>query len=166
MANPTFRLSQDTRCLIDRLLALRDQPGKLVTYKELSDELGQDVQTSAWAAVASARRYLLREHQLVFGIVRNQGLQLLSDSEKVQTDASFLSRIRRTARRGAATQFAVVDFTALKRDEQIRHNVAVSAFGAMIHFSKPTAMKKLEERVSETQKALPLAKTLEAFSHN
>lgn len=154
-------LSVDTQVL-ERLL--RAAPaGAVVTYDEMSKAIGRDVQNGARHLVQSARRRLLAQERIVFGVVTDVGLKRLDDHGIVGTAGQRLKHIHRTATVGAREMSAVQDFAALPNDEKIRHNTAASVYGVLRHVTKEKTLAKLEAATAEK---LPLAKMLEAVKEN
>ena len=78
---PAFKRSIDTQTVVDRLRA--SEIGDLVTYASISEALGRDVTNGARSVLQSARRIVLNEDQMVFGVVTRVGLKRLSDVEIV-----------------------------------------------------------------------------------
>ena len=138
----------------------------IMTYAELSAAIDRDVQKSARPQLRSARRCLLAQDHLVFGVVRNVGLKRLDDHGIVGTASQRLRHIRRTATVGLHEVASVRDFAALPNDEKIRHNAAMSVYSVLRHITKEKTMLKLEGAVGEAQEKLPLAKMLAAVKEN
>lgn len=157
---PSFQMSADTRFLVQRLR--KAAVGDLITYEELSKEVGKQV-GGGFAALSSARRVLLREDQRVFDAVWGKGLKRLNDVEIVGTSQRTATKIRRTAQRGVRTLTAVADFSSLPREQQMRHTAAVSVFGVIAEMSGGRGMAKVEKIAEGKREALPIAQTLEAF---
>jgi hypothetical protein len=156
----TFQLSADTRFLMQKLRSL--QIGDTITYKDLATEIGKPV-TGALPALASARRILLRDENMVFDIVRGDGLKRLNDVEIVGTSHRTAKKIKRAAQRGVRTLTAVADFSALPREAQMRHTAAVSVFGVIAEFTKEPNIARVEKIADGKKGELPIAATLDAF---
>lgn len=154
-------LGIDTKALINRLL--KCEIGEFVAYKELGDIIGRPVQGKANGLLQSARRYVLRERQFVFGTIHKQGLRRLNDVEKVQTSEHYTRMAHNVARKGMKVLTAVDNFDNLPNDIKIKHNTYASVFGALHAITTKPSIKKLEGKVEAAQEKLPLAKTLEAF---
>jgi hypothetical protein len=154
-------LSVDTQVL-ERLLR-QAAIGAVVTYAEMAKAIGRDVQDGARHLMQSARRRLLAQDRIVFGVVINVGLKRLDDHGVVGTAAGRLKHIRRTATAGAREMGSVQDFAALPNDEKIRHNMALGVYGVLRHVTKEKTLAKL---AAATGEKLPLAKMLEAVKEN
>jgi hypothetical protein len=153
-------LSVDTRLIEQRLMAAKTD--EIVPYTELSGIIGRDVQSTARHVLNSAINRGLA-NGAVFATVFNVGIKRLADVEIVATGDSAAVKMRRLARRAVRKLSLVKDFSAMPRQIQVRHNTLVSVMGAVAHFSKESAIKKVEAKVAESSQALPLGKTLEVF---
>lgn len=159
-SRPNFEMSIDTRLICDRLK--QAAVGEVISFKALSEALGRKVE-GADSSVQSAVRNLLSVDGVVFENVRGVGYQRLTDVEIVKSSEGMRERLRRGARRMVKKLTCVQDFAALSNDMKIKHNAAVSGFGAIAAMLTPGRMKKLEDSVEKASAQLPLAKTLEAF---
>lgn len=156
-------LSVDTIALRDRLKTA--QAGEVITYESLSELIGRNVQGKARSNLNSARRQLLRDPGLVFDVIINEGLKLLSDSEVVQVvPERGRSRIRSECRR-VSKSIDTVEFEKLNGADKVKTLAARSVFGALAMVAKETSATKIEEHVAgmSTKATLPTAKALELF---
>lgn len=157
---PAFEMSIDTRVIYDRLKSAAI--GQTVTFDELSKELGRKVEGDS-SNIQSALRRLVNTDGIVFDNVRGLGYKRLNDVEIVNTSERDREGMRRQARKIVKRLTCVSNFDALPNDMKIKHNAALSGFGAIAAIMTPGAMKKLEASVEQASQQLPLAKTLEAF---
>lgn len=157
---PNFEMSIDTRLAYDRFK--KAAVGEVVSFAQISDALGRKVEGDC-SNIQSAVRRLLSADGMVFENVRSVGYQRLNDVEIVKLSEGMRERLRRGARRIVKKLTCVQDFEALPNDMKIKHNAAVSGFGAIAAMLTPGRMKKLEDQVEKASAQLPLAKTLEAF---
>lgn len=157
-------LSVDTQVLERTLRA--SAVGTIVSYEELSKAIGRDVQNGARHILHSARRRLLAQDRIVFGVVTDVGLKRLDDHGIVGTAGQRLRHIRRTATMGAREMSSVQDFAALPNDTKVQHNAGLSVFGILRHVTRSQTMLKLEGAVREANDKLPLAKMLDAVKGN
>lgn len=155
-----FELSVDARLLADRLRSV--EPSCDVSYAELSEIIGRDVQRSARSVLASARKFVVREDSIVFGVVLNVGLRRLTDAEIVDTSDRASRHINRAAGK-AISLITRARYEVLDRAHQIRHNAAISTFGAIAVFSSHPGRKKVEVVVAQNNAPLPLAGTVRLF---
>jgi hypothetical protein len=156
---PAFVMSIDTRAVYDRLKAAGVD--EMVSFRALGEALGRKVAGDD-PSVQSAVRKMLSEGYL-FDNVRGEGYKRLNDVEVVQTAEREREGIRRKARRAVKKLSCVQNFEKLPNDLKVKHNAAISGFGAIAQMLTAGNMKKLEGKVEAAQQQLPLAKTLEAF---
>lgn len=157
---PTFEMSLDTRTAIERFQ--RAAIGDTVTYADLGAALGREVDGGSPTVQAALHR--LERDGVIFGNVRGVGYQRLGDVAIVGTIEHERVSLRRRARRIVHRLTSIADFDALPNDLKVKHNAAVSGFGAIASVLSPAKMKALETTVEKAQAKLPLAKTLAAFS--
>ena len=136
--------------------------GEIATYAALEKEMGCNPQLGGRSNVNSARRYLQREHGIVFVAVPNVGYKRLTDTEIVKSSPEALTKSRRASRR-AAQRLTCVEYDDLSKEDKVSHQVHLSLFGAIQAISKADAAKKLTTHVTETMRSLPLNQTLECF---
>lgn len=157
-------LSIDTQT-VERLLS-EVVVGDVVSYLTLSKAIGRDVQTGARHILERARWRLLRERQMVFAPVWDQGMKRLDDIGIVGTGMTTLKRVHNLARRGARTLAAVQHFDALPREQQSKHNLMVAQLGMLSHVTARRVAKRLEEQTQQSATPLPMAKFLEAMKES
>ncbi|MGQ0595799.1 hypothetical protein [Aquabacterium sp.] len=155
MDQPDFRLSSDSKALAALLTSAGI--GDVVTYAALSKAIGRDVRTSATGALHTARHLAQRDHRIVFDVVRGAGLKRLQDAEIVDLADKARDHARRHAKR-TAKKLTCVDFEALPKDKQTKHNAALSMFSALAELSTDKAQQRLERKIEQTQEQLPVAK--------
>lgn len=156
---PTFQVSIDTKLVVDRFK--QAAVGEVVSFKALSEALGRKVEGDC-PNVQSALRILLNDHT-VFENVRSIGYKRLNDVEIVGTAERDREALRRRAKKTVKRLSSVREFDKLPNDMKIKHNAAMSGFGAIAAMLTTGRMKRLEEKVEVAQQQLPLAKTLECF---
>jgi hypothetical protein len=152
---PEFRLSSDSKALAKMLIA--SGPGEVVLYEDLDKAIGRDVREAASGALHTARHIAQREHRMVFDAVRGVGLKRLADSEIVDLADKARDHARRHASR-TAKKLTCVDYDALSKDKQTKHNAALSMFSVMAELSTDKAQKRLESKVKDADAQLPNAK--------
>ena len=136
--------------------------GEIATYGALEKEMGCNPQAGGRSNVNSARRYLQREHGMVFVAVPNVGYKRLTDTEILTSSPEALTKSGRASRR-ATQRLTCVEYDDLSKDDKVSHQVHLSLFGAIQAISKADSAKKLTAHVQETMRSLPLNQTLEAF---
>lgn len=153
-------LSLDTQTL--KRLLREAEIGQIVSYSEMSSAIGRDVPTEARGNLRTARRQLLREHNMVFGPVLGVGMKRLDDAGKIESAHGHARRGRSQYRMAVRTVAAVDDFDALPNDQKIRHSLVAAQAGAILQLSSPTLTRKLEAAVSmHTQKSFKPKESLE-----
>lgn len=157
---PMFVMSVDTRVVYDRLK--KAALGETVTYIELGSMLGREIDGGDPIMQSALRS--VENDGFVFGNVRSVGYQRLNDTEIVKSTEQDRLALRRKARRVVEKLSHVTDFDALPNDLKVKHNAAMSGFGAIAAILAPAKMKALETKIEQAAMKLPLAKTLAAFS--
>lgn len=152
--------SIDTKLLLQRLQ--KAEVGELLTYDELGDIIGRDVQKEARSCLLSAIRSCLSA-EIVFGTVRNVGVKRLTDRELAGIGEDVRSHIGRVARKATRKMTLISNFDNLTNEEKIRHNTTISMLGAVGHITSVKANRSLENKVAASLEVLPLQKTLSAF---
>lgn len=160
MTQAIAQISLDAQLIRDRLQETK--VGETVTYEELSKLIGRDVRNRAMGALGTARKHAMKNKNMVFVAVSNEGLKRMSDIEIVDSVDGDIRRVRRTVRRSSA-KITRVDFNGLPNDKKIDHNAKLSMLGALQQFAAPSSLKTLKSRVEESREVLPIGKTLEAF---
>jgi hypothetical protein len=150
-----IRPDSDSEAIARLLSALA--VGEEVSYHDLTAAIGRDVQTVARAAMERARYRLERDERRVFGVVLGIGLRRLNDREIVATSDKARAHIRRTSRRAARTVLCS-DYAALPREDQTKHNTALSVFGILEQMAGDKAYRRIEHGVRESGSTLTDAK--------
>jgi len=150
----------DTRLLYEALKKLN--VGDFISYHQLSEIIGRDIQSSARGCLVSARRIVQREDRMVFGVIRNEGLKRLNDAGIVTTGNLSINKIHRESRKAIKRIVCIDNYNDLPNEYKIKHNMFLSIFGVFNYATKPAIVGKLESKVENVGK-LPLSKTLEAF---
>ena len=152
----------DAAIILARLKSTK--PGDVITYHEMSDLIGRNVQGEARYIMETARRYAKKE-RIYFGVITNKGLQRLDDAGKVKAGSGMMSKIRRTTRRAAQTLAAVEDFNSLPNELKIEHNTAMSVFGILTQATSKKLQTKISERVEGVEGGvLAMKKSFELFA--
>jgi len=161
MATTVFQMGIDAKIILDALSKL--EVGELLTYQQMSALIGRDVRQHRHI-MAAARKGLMRDSK-VFAPVENQGLQRLTDAQKVQVAGDQLRRITRITKKIRATLAAVADFDKLPNDLMVQHNATMSLCGAIGQMSAASSMRKVEQVLQYgNRQVLPIAETLKFFA--
>jgi hypothetical protein len=150
-----FEVSADARTLAH---VLSTAPvGSVIEYSALNRAISRDVQGDARSALESARKIVLTEHSIVFDAVRGVGLKRLSDAEIIDLPAKARAHIRRTARK-TVKALVCVEYGGLSRENQVRHNTAISMMGVISEVAAEKSAKRLAGVVESAGTQLPAAK--------
>ena len=157
--SPIPAMSADTRLLIDHLRSLG--VGAVASYADLTKTIGKDVR-SRRHSLRSAMRHLLREGK-VYAAVMRAGIKRLNDQEIVAVGDEGLRRMRKMANRISRKLSCVTDFDALPDKQRYRHNALMSLSMAVGSITDSRKVEKLEHRVAQVGRSLPLSSTLHSF---
>lgn len=157
---PTFQLSADARLMISHLR--NASVGQEFTYDELGKVISRKVDGGS-TAIQTAMRRLLRDADMVFGVIRGKGIKRLDDRSIVDEGSSAADRIRRAARR-SFERMSKADFSALPREYQQRFSAHTSIMATLAHMTGSAQIGKLEKQMPTGKRELPVADTLRMFS--
>ena len=154
--------SIETQTLIKRLSKM--QRGETVSYKELSDLVGADVQAAAYCYCKTARERCLKDFGLVFEPIVNEGLKCMTEEEVALSGQFGIQKIRRLSRREKSKlHHGIENFNGLTNEAKIAHNTAASIYGVFELISKPKAILKVEAQITNKIDMIPAKKALELF---
>lgn len=163
MSKATFTRSYDVQQLAERLAKL--QVGEQITYKDVAAVVGKswpDDEDKLRPMIASAKRAVMADHQIVIGTERKAGLVRLAGGEIIKSGSQSIARIRRESQRGLK-RLACVDYASLSAAEQAKHNAAASHLGVLGEFSRPKTVAKVVDACDKVQQKLTIDETLKAF---
>ncbi|MFZ4539334.1 hypothetical protein [Propionivibrio sp.] len=152
--HPDFRLSSDSAALVKSLEHIA--VGATITYAALSSVIGRDV-TKFRGTLETARRAVQRDNNMVFDVVRGVGMIRLNDSEIVDLSDKARAHFRRHSKR-TSKKLICVNYSALPKDKQTKHNAALSMFGILSELTTSASQKRLEEKVELAGTQLPYAR--------
>lgn len=161
MKKTIAELSVDSNLLFDAIS--KAEAGQVFTYLELSAIVGRDVTKEARGNLYTAIRKARNECGIVFATTIKVGIKRLADTEIAAVGDQALHRIHSTAIRTSRKLTCVVDFDAMPNESKVKHNTALSMFGAISQATRPQAVRKISDKVSAAQSALPSAAVLELF---
>lgn len=154
-----FTLSLETKIVFDRIVKL--ETNELVTYEELERITGKEIRQLR-GALGTARRRARREHRMVFGTVRKEGLRRLDDDGIVDRSLSTLSRLGKVVREGAK-DMRCVEYGSLTDAGKAGYNARMSVLGAVGMMTSAPSLKRVEAGSVKAQRALDLSETLRLF---
>jgi hypothetical protein len=155
---PTMAL--DTNRIIQSFLDA--EVGEVITYDELSDLVGYDIQKKR-GALSQAQTRLLNHHGIVFSCMRNVGMKRITAEENVHSTDAYLTSIRNKSYKKMKELGCVDNFDELSTKNQHKHNTAMSVFGLLNSVSQRRAFKKIESKIVKAGDVLPPLKTMELF---
>lgn len=151
---PTFIASADAKTLAD---LMRDVPaGGMLHYEDMSAAINRDV-TKDRGAMDTARAIVQRENRIVFDVVTKVGFKRLIDTEIVNLGDRARTKVRRLAKR-TSRAIVCVDYDAMPREAQIKHNTALSMLGVMQELGTEKSFIKLQNHVEKAGAELPVGK--------
>ena len=135
-------VSADTLALYE---ALKDITiDGMITYANLSDLIGRDVQSEAIGSLTTARRMCQMEDQIVFSPVRGVGLKRLDDSGIVEYADNDIAKIHRAARRGVE-RLGCASYANLSEEQKPSFNAKAAVLGTIATHSRRAHVKQIEK---------------------
>ncbi len=155
-------ISIDSQMIYQRLIKM--EPGQSISYDELSEIIGRDIQVYGRYNLYTATRMALRDESMVFESIRNQGIRRLKNDEIPHIiGSSAIGKIRKISKVNSKKIIAV-DYDALSNDSKVKHNMALSVLGAFLTMTKTKSITMIEETINLNEmNRLTYAKTLESF---
>ena len=134
----------------------------MVSYEELTALVGRDIRNGAYSNLGTARRFVQREHQIVFDVVPNVGLRRMTDEEIVGSADRDLRHMSKTTRK-TAHRLTCVKFAELPREQQVEHNAKLSVLGVMGMMARPASVQTVQKAIASQGDAetLATAKTMD-----
>lgn len=129
----------ETRLLYGRLRTL--QPGELVTYDDLSAELGKDVRQS-WHYLTTAREWLEKDDRIVTECDPGTGVRRVTNEEHAAVMQMHRKRAQGQLRRGIS-KAACADYERLPRDAKQTYNRELAHLGVLHAMSGEKASKAI-----------------------
>lgn len=130
-----------------KLLVIRLQKAnidEIITYEELSQLAGQDVQHQARSAMETARRIVMKESGKVFDPVRGVGLKCLSREATIQVATTFTTKTRRLANRTKRKLDTITDPATLDAQHFAKYAMVGSVIALIKDITKEKTQKKIE----------------------
>jgi hypothetical protein len=137
--------SIDVKALVDRMKSMA--PGDVVPYRELTQLIGRDVTVFRYLT-DSARRILMRDHNMVYRSVINTGFKRLDDAETINVVSDDRRNKIRRQSAVAVRELTTVDYAKVDQAHQTRHNMGMALFGSLFQATSQESVKKLTERVA------------------
>lgn len=122
-----------------------------VSYELLEAAMGRDPQENGRGILTSARRRLLRDKNMVFGVVPGEGVKRLGDVEMIGHGDNVLQRIRRSARRGMSVVLSVENFAGLPENLKLKHNTTAVVLGSVAVLTGKPGQRKLADKIARAR---------------
>ena len=137
--------SIDVQKLVEVLKTVDE--GQMITYADLTAAIGgRDVSKKYRYLLDQARRFIQREHEIVFAAEKNIGLIRLDDVGKSSIGKQTIVHIRRSAKRGCEKMSCVKDFDAMPEEAKAEHNFGMSVLGAIAASTKKKPLLAIEAK--------------------
>jgi hypothetical protein len=157
---PDFSRSTQTLALMD---LLRAAPiGNVITYRALSNAIGEDIQGGARRYLLSAVKALFADG-LAFGTVRKQGVKRLTSAEIPAIGDAALLHIGRTSRRARRRMGVISSMNDVPNAVRIKVNASASLLGAIETFAGRKSRAEAERQTEKVGAVIPPMKLLEAL---
>jgi len=156
-------ISTDTKILINYLEKEFVKEGRdFIPYSELSAAINRDVQQGARHLMDTAKKRVQAEHNLLLRPVFGEGIKKTTDLSGACDHT--IKCIGRKARRTVKEVSNATIGKELCNDELIHVNSRLSHLGAIMVFTKPKAVKRIESEVRKRGTSqIPTADTLKLF---
>ena len=155
-------VSFETQSLAERL-AQATLEAPFISYTTISGIIRKNAQTNGRYHLEAAKGIVFREKGMLFGTVWNEGVKLLSDTERVSTGEGTKDRMRRLARKGIRCVTSVLNFDALPQEQKVKHHLYVTLFRVTEQSTRPKKILQLEGEVKDVMRALKAKEVLKLF---
>jgi hypothetical protein len=147
-----------TSLLVARFTA---DPDQTVTWRELSEHIGRNVDGSE-TAQKKARERLLRERRWLVEVNRGVGLYLAKNGGVVNHQAARLQKGRRNAKKllRASMAFDSESATEVQRNQHMAYQ---SLAAAQVAIASHKHIKRVERAILEDPRVVPVGRTLDLF---
>jgi hypothetical protein len=153
----------DTKILINCLekLLMKDKK-EIATYEELSAAISRDVQVKYRHLLQSARKAFEEANKVTTDTVMNTGVKLTNDYTGILNGT--LRRVGKMTKKASRRVVRAMEYDGnIPNDKLIEVNSRLSLLAPIAMMTKPSAVKRIQARVSLTTKELPTAETLKLF---
>jgi len=158
-SKPTIQeLSIDTKLIAERLLLAN--VGEFIPYSELSGIIKKDIRQHRHY-LQSARNRVQRSDQIVFAVIRGEGLKRKSNTAIANCGPEHTTAIRRRARKGLRELGCATE--PLVGDDLVQHNLSTAVLNLITVATKQKKMNALEDKIRTAEEKLPLADMIDAL---
>lgn len=149
---PDFKQSRETQIIADLFADITNLNPQLITLQELTKATGKSL-SQIRGAIATAIRWVRKNHSLVIESDRNIGYRLRKDNELTISGQSAIDRSRRVQRVGLQ-KMECADLSRLTPEEKSAHNVRKSALELMLLASRPRTIANVDQMVTRKHNQL------------
>lgn len=149
--------SAETRWVVALMKGIK--PGQSVSYDDITKAIGRDAQKRR-GILDSARRVLMRDHNIVFRCVPNEGFVRLDDSKIVDVVTTDRRSRMRSQSRMAIKELGCANYEALDDGKRVEHNTGMAMFGALYQATSTASVKRLHQRVVNAGGSIDISGTL------
>jgi hypothetical protein len=159
-----FVMSPETKMLCQLLAKL--QVGETVTYSEMSDVVGFNVQSNnGRGRFYTAYNRTLIDQGIYLENVRGTGYRRVANNDVPNSVTNRRSRkLRSQVKRWGKELFSGFDYRNASKDAQRDFNQSVAIHGTLALFSKPQTQDKIKEQVAIANGDINIGDTLKMFS--
>jgi len=133
----------------------------VLTYDVLSKAAGCDVQEKRYVIV-TACNIARRECNALYGVVRGEGIKLLTPVEEVGIGSAAVVSIRKKSTR-TLRKMTAVKYGELPPEKKIEHDTSATILGAYRLFGTQRARDKISGAVTQATGAIPHTKLARLF---
>jgi len=146
--------SAETHAIAAKIRELK--PGDVLSYAQINGLFGAgfNVQGKNRHNLESAKTILLNEDSMVIACVHGIGVKRMTESDKVTIGGHAIQKTRRIAKR-AVKKMATTDSASLSQPERVALLTSQSVLGAVLCCTKPSLVKQVEFRVTQTPQRIP-----------
>lgn len=157
-AGPSFEVKE----LIKKLTTLKK--GEAISYEDLTPVVMGDCSPKGdkYPYLLNARKNLIRNHQMVFKAIPNEGLERLDDSGIVDRSNKKLAGTTRQAKKEMEI-LTFVDYDNLVPEQKLVHNTNMSIFNVVKTVGRADKIKQIKISIQNSGGRLELAETIRAF---
>ena len=162
MKNEKWKRSPEAQLLIDLLAKL--QPGETIGDEAVKKETGLAPMSTRGQGIWQTAHKALLDAQVKIVRLDGAGYKRLTDAETVEYLEVRRKRMRRQAVFGKR-ESVVPEFDKLPQELKVKVLAHQTIFAMSERVSESWARKRIENKVAESMKILPLAHTLEALKN-
>lgn len=141
-----FQVARETYDLFKRIIEMRE--GDRITYEELTDICGFDVQGDGYAYLHSARKMAENKRGVVTSAIRNEGIARLDSHEIVNDSDSQQRKVRNAAKKGQ-NRLSCAEYSELSDTDKSTYNMNLIRFRTVDKIHQPVVVKAIKTKYSD-----------------